>query len=70
MLFAHNKFNFLCCGLNKKIANKENLLEINSNNIFTTVYSDKNISPKEAYILWKNGEKSIFIDDPTKFNIS
>jgi len=64
------KYNFFCCGFNKKIINSDVVNEMKKNNLFTTVYSEKNLKPSEAIELWTMGVKSIFIDDPREFKIS
>ena len=64
------KYKFDCCGFNKNIINSYVINEMKKNNLITTIYSEKNLKPKEANTLWSMGVRSIFIDDPTEFNIS
>lgn len=64
------KYKFSCCGFNKNIVNSDVMNEMKSHNLITTIYSEKNLKPNEANELWSIGVKSIFIDDPTEFNIS
>jgi glycerophosphoryl diester phosphodiesterase len=64
-----NKYNFFCCGFNKDIINSEIIDEISKNGLITTVYYKKNLTVIEANELWSKGVKSIFIDDPTEFNL-
>ena len=64
------KYKFTCCGFSIDIINADIINEIKQNNLFITVYSAKNLKPNEANELWSMGVKSIFIDDPSKFNIS
>jgi len=63
------KNNFSCCGLNKNIINSEVINQINSMNLITSVYSDKNLNKNEASELWTMGVRSILIDDPSVFKI-
>ena len=64
-----NNYNFFNFGLNKKIINYEIINEIEKNNLIITTYSDKHIEFMEANDLWKLGVRSIFIDDPSPFEI-
>ena len=64
------KNKFSCCGFNKNIINSDIINEMKINNLITTIYSDKNLKPNEANELWSMGVKSVFIDDPSEFNIS
>ena len=64
------KYKFSCCGFNKNIINSFVMNEMKRHNLITTIYSEKNLKPNEANELWSMGVKSIFIDDPTEFNIS
>ena len=64
-----NNYNFFNFGLNKKLINNEIINEIKKNNLIITTYSDKNIKLIEANDLWKLGVTSIFIDDPSYFEI-
>jgi|TARA_B110000116_G_C16754711_1_gene545175 glycerophosphoryl diester phosphodiesterase len=64
-----NKYDFFCCGFNLDIINSEVINEILKNNLIITVYSKKNIKVSEANILWSNGIKSIFTDDPREYNL-
>ena len=65
-----NKYDFFCCGFNKDIINSEIINEISKNNLLITVYSNNNFTVTQANELWSMGVKSIFIDDPTKFNFT
>ena len=63
----NNKFfNF---GLNKKLINSEIINKIKKNNLIITTYSENNIELIEANDLWKLGVTSIFIDDPSLFEL-
>ena len=64
-----NNYNFFNFGLNKKLINNEIINEIKKNNLIITTYSDKNIKLVEANDLWQLGVTSIFIDDPSYFQI-
>ena len=64
------KYNFSCCGFNKKVINTDIINEVNMSGLITTVYSEDNLKLNEANELWSNGVKSIFIDDPSEFKIS
>ena len=59
-------FNF---GLNKKLINSEIINKIKKNNLIITTYSENNIELIEANDLWKLGVTSIFIDDPSLFEL-
>ena len=63
------KYKFSSCGLNKKIVTPNIIKEIKNSNLFITVYSEENFKVIEAQKLWDIGVQSIFIDDPSKFNI-
>ena len=43
--------------------------KIKNKNIFISIFSDFNLKPSEANELWSMGVDSVFIDDPSKFNI-
>ena len=63
----NNKFfNF---GLNKKLINSEIINKIKKNNLIITTYSENNIELIEAKDIWKLGVTSIFIDDPSLFEL-
>ena len=64
-----HKYHFYCCGFNKKIINSEIMDCMDAENLITTIYSEKNVKIYEANELWSMGVKSIFIDDPSNFNI-
>ena len=59
-------FNF---GLNKNLINSEIINKIKKNNLIITTYGDNNIELIEANNLWNLGVTSIFIDDPSSFEI-
>jgi glycerophosphoryl diester phosphodiesterase len=63
------KYDFFCCGFNNKILNSEIIREMLANSIVVNAYSLKNMSIRSSQELWNKGVKSIFIDDPTKFNL-
>lgn len=62
------KYNFVCCGFNKNIIDYNILSSMKSNNLITTVYSEKNLNLKEVEHLWSMGVNSIFTDDPSDVN--
>ena len=64
------KYKFSCCGFNKDVINSDIINEMKINDLITSVYSENNLKPSEANELWSKGVKSIFIDDPSEFNIS
>jgi len=64
-----NNYKFFNFGLNKKLINNEIINEIKKKNLIITTYSDKNIKLVEANDLWNMGVTSIFIDDPSSFEI-
>jgi len=64
-----NNYKFFNFGLNKKLINSEIIHKIKKNNLIITTYSDNNIELMEANVLWKLGVTSIFIDDPSPFEI-
>tara|TARA_Y100001936_G_scaffold193653_1_gene193265 strand:+ start:1404 stop:2144 length:741 start_codon:yes stop_codon:yes gene_type:complete len=64
-----NNYKFFNFGLNKKLINNEIISELKKNNLIITTYSDKNINLIEANDLWSLGITSIFIDDPSPFEI-
>jgi len=64
-----DKYNFTCCGFNKKIINSDIINKISKHNLIITVFSEKNIKPSDAIELWSLGIHSLFIDDPTDFKI-
>ena len=64
------KYNFLCCGFNKDIINSNIISSMKSNNLITTVYSEKHLKLNDLNDLWSMGINSIFIDDPSEFNCS
>ncbi|MDC0037196.1 glycerophosphodiester phosphodiesterase family protein [Alphaproteobacteria bacterium] len=64
-----NNYKFFNFGLNNKLINSEIINEIKKNNLFITTYSDNNIKLIEANDLWKLGVTSIFIDDPSSFEM-
>ena len=64
------KNKFSCCGFNKNIINSDVMNEMKSHDLITTIYSESNLKTNEANELWSMGVKSIFIDDPSEFNIS
>ena len=49
--------------------NKPIIATTYKNNLIITTYSDKNIKLVEANDLWQLGVTSIFIDDPSYFEI-
>lgn len=59
------KFNFFSCGLSINIINTELVRRLKSMNKLITVFSEKNITNKQAFELWDIGVDSIFSDDPT-----
>ena len=63
------KYKFFSCGFNRTIINSDIIKKMKSNNLFTTIYSEKNLKLNEANELWSMGIKSIFIDDPSEFKI-
>ena len=63
------KYNFVCCGLNKNLVNLEIIKKLKKQNLTITIFSEKNLEPKEAKELWSMGVDSIFIDDPRKFKL-
>jgi glycerophosphoryl diester phosphodiesterase len=63
------KYNFSCCGFNKNIINSEIINAMKKNKLITTVYSINNIKLNIAKDLWSSGVDSIFIDDPSEFNL-
>ena len=63
------KYNFVSCGFNVNIINEEIVQALKKNNLFSTVYSMKNIEIEDAKKLWSIGVQSIFTDDPSKFNV-
>ena len=58
------KFKFFSCGLNINIINTELVKRLKNMNKLITVFSEKNITNKQALDLWKIGVDSIFSDDP------
>ena len=64
-----NNYKFFNFGLNKNLINNEIINEIKKNNLIITTYGDKNIKLIEANDLWSLGVTSIFIDDPSPFEI-
>jgi glycerophosphoryl diester phosphodiesterase len=64
-----NNYEFFNLGLNKNLINNEIISEIKKNNLIITTYSNKNIKLIEANDLWSLGVTSIFIDDPSPFEI-
>ena len=63
------KYNFFCCGFNKDIINSEIISKLSESGLITTVYSENNLTVSEANELWSKGVQSIFIDDPSEFQI-
>ncbi|MDC0195128.1 glycerophosphodiester phosphodiesterase family protein [Alphaproteobacteria bacterium] len=63
------KYDFFCCGFNNKIINSEIVREMIDSSIVVSTYSEKNMSISSSMELWDIGVKSIFIDDPSKFNL-
>ena len=61
------KYNFFSCGFNLNIFSNSIVNQFVENEIQVTIYSDNNISEKQAQNLWNNKVNSIFIDDPSKF---
>tara|TARA_Y100001970_G_C14225413_1_gene855349 strand:+ start:989 stop:1732 length:744 start_codon:yes stop_codon:yes gene_type:complete len=63
------KYNFFCCGFNKNLINYEIVKKIKNHNLNITIFSEENLSVNEANKLWSMGIDSIFIDDPTEFQL-
>jgi len=59
-----SKYDFFSCGLNINIINKDIVKRLKNENLFVTVYSEKNICNNKALSLWNLGVDSIFSDDP------
>ena len=58
------KFKFFSCGLNINLINIELVKRLKNMNRLVTVFSEKNITNKQALELWNIGVDSIFSDDP------
>ena len=61
------KYNFVCCGFNKEIINKDIINNFKKKNIILNAYGKKNFDINEAQELWSIGINSLFIDDPSEF---
>ena len=58
------KYNFFSCGINIQLINNELVKKLKNMKKLITVYSEKNITNKQALELWNIGVDSIFSDDP------
>ena len=58
---------FFSCGIDLESFSDSVVNELTNNDILVTVYSEKNISIKEAQNLWKKKVTSVFVDDPTNY---
>lgn len=61
------KYNFFSCGIDLKSFSELIVNELTNHDILVTVYSEKNISFKEAHYLWDKNVASVFVDDPTEY---
>ena len=61
------KYDFFSCGINLKSFSELIVNEFTNHDILVTVYSEKNISFKEAQNLWNKNVASVFVDDPTEY---
>ncbi len=64
-----NRYDFNFCGFNKNILNQDILSEMKKYKFIITSYSEKNFNLNEAKELWSIGVDSLFIDDPSEFNL-
>jgi glycerophosphoryl diester phosphodiesterase len=63
------KNDIVCCGFNIDIITSNIISIMKANNLITTAYSEINLNQNEAKNLFLRGVDSIFIDDPTDFDI-
>ncbi len=61
------RYDFFSCGIDLESFSDSIVNEFTNCDIIVTVYSGKNISIKEAKILWAKKVTSVFVDDPTNY---